>query len=42
MIKTYLQEGMKVRKGKKIGAPAHIIVSILIEMVLKRMAEVIV
>jgi hypothetical protein len=37
---AYLHVGIKLRKGRKIGVPDHIIVSILIEMVLKRIAEI--
>ena len=39
-IKVCLHEGIKLRKGKKIGVPAQTIVSILIEIVLNLIAEI--
>lgn len=39
MIKQMRQVGRKLSSGKKIGVPAQTIVSMLIEIVLKRTAE---
>jgi len=39
-MKVYLQEGIKLRTGKKIGVPAQTIVSIFIEIDLNLMAEI--
>ena len=39
MMKQILQVGMKPSRGKNMGVPAQTIVSMLIEIVLKRTAK---
>ena len=39
-MKAYLQVGMKLRKGRKMGVPTKTMVSILIEIVLNLIAEI--